>query len=178
MVDKNNMENQQNSPETLEVVEKDCVVSFIFVMYDDSGEVLDNASIANPIRYLHGHGGILKGLEKALEGKRVHEQFHCDVTPEDGYGLREGEPQAVPKSIFPEGTQFKIGAGMMAKSDDGKPFPLWIVRIDDENVYVDGNHPLAGKELHFDIQVTAIRRGTEDELKDGRAHNGCSLCRP
>ena len=166
------------APESLDHVEKDCVVSFIFVMSDDTGEVLDNASYANPARYLHGHGGILRGIEKALDGKKVDELFHVDVTPEDAYGEREGEPQAVPKSIFPEGTQFKIGAGMMAKSEDGKPFPLWIVRIDDDNVYVDGNHPLAGKTLHFEIQVVAVRRGTDDEIKDGRAHNGCSLCKP
>ena len=170
--------NSMAKPEALQVVEKDCVVSFIFVMSDDSGEVLDHASYDAPIRYLHGHGGILKGLEKALDNRKLNEQFHCSVMPQEAYGEREGEPQAVPKNIFPEGTTFKIGAGMMAKSDDGKPFPLWIVSIDADNVYVDGNHPLAGKQLHFDIEVIAIRRGTDDEIMDGRAHNGCSLCRP
>ncbi len=172
------MADTTNKPENVTVVEENCVVSFIFVMSDENGEVLDNASFDAPIRYLHGHGGILRGLEKALGGRKLDEQFHCEVEPQDAYGLREGEPQAVPKSIFPEGTQFRIGAGMMAKSDDGKPFPLWIVKIDDENVYVDGNHPLAGKKLFFDVQVIAIRRGTEDEIKDGRAHNGCDMCRP
>lgn len=161
-----------------DIIAKDTVPSVIFVLSNDEGEVLDLATYDNPMRYLHGHDMILRGLEHALEGKKVHDHFHIDVPPEDGYGLRDGEPQAVPKSIFPEGTQFKIGAGMTAKSEDGKPFPLWIVSIDDENVYVDGNHPLAGQTLHFDVEVIAIRKATQDELKDGRVHDGCVLCRP
>ncbi|MBQ9395745.1 MAG: peptidylprolyl isomerase [Proteobacteria bacterium] len=167
------------TPESLktDTVAQDTVPSIIFVLSDDKGEVLDLATRDNPMRYLHGHGAILRGLEKALEGRKVEERFHVDVPPEDGYGLREGEPQAVPKSLFPEGTMFRVGAGMTAKSEDGRPFPLWIVSIDDENVYVDGNHPLAGQTLHFDVQVLAVRKATQDELKDGRVHDGCSVCR-
>lgn len=156
---------------------KDTVPSVIFVLSNDAGEVLDLATREAPMRYLHGHGAILRGLEKALDGVEVGKQFHVDVPPEDGYGLRDGEPQAVPKSIFPEGTNFRIGAGMTAKSEDGKPFPLWIVSIDDDNVYVDANHPLAGQTLHFDVEVVAVRFATEDELKDGRVHDGCELCK-
>ena len=169
----------KETPESLRVdkIEKDVVPSIIFVLSNDAGEVLDLATRENPMRYLHGHGQILPGLEKGLEGAAVGERKHLDVPPEEGYGLREGEPQAVPKSIFPEGTVFKIGAGMTAKSEDGKPFPLWIVRIDDDNVYVDGNHPLAGQTLHFDLEVLSMRKATQDELKDGRVHDGCNLCR-
>ena len=158
-------------------VTQDTVPSVIFVLSNDAGEVLDLATREAPMRYLHGHGAILRGLEKALDGAEVGKQFHVDVPPEDGYGLRDGEPQAVPKSIFPEGTPFRVGAGMTAKSEDGKPFPLWIVSIDEENVYVDANHPLAGQTLHFDIEVIAVRFATEDELKDGRVHDGCDMCR-
>ena len=171
-----------NSSETPESLKTDCikdntVPSVIFVLSNDAGEVLDLATRENPMRYLHGHHAILTGLEKGLTNKKVGDQFHLDVPPEEAYGLREGEPQAVPKSIFPEGTQFKIGAGMTAKSEDGKPFPLWIVKIDDDNVYVDGNHPLAGQTLHFDVEVIGIRNATQDELSDGRVHNGCDVCR-
>ncbi|MBO5753269.1 MAG: peptidylprolyl isomerase [Proteobacteria bacterium] len=158
-------------------VTQDTVPSVIFVLSNDAGEVLDLATREAPMRYLHGHGAILRGLEKALDGAEVGKQFHVDVPPEDGYGLRDGEPQAVPKSIFPEGTPFRVGAGMTAKSEDGKPFPLWIVSIDEENVYVDANHPLAGQTLHFDVEVIAVRFATEDELKDGRVHDGCDMCR-
>ena len=165
-------------PQRVDVVQHDCVVSIVFVLSDDTGEVLDFASRDEPLRYLHGHGGILRGLENALEGAALDARLHVEVAPQDAYGPREGEPQAVPKSIFPEGTEFKIGAGMMAKSEDGKPFPLWIVAIDEESVYVDGNHPLAGKTLHFDVEVVAIRKATDDELKDGRVHDGCDACRP
>lgn len=153
------------------------VPSVVFVLSNDAGEVLDLATRENPMRYLHGHDQILRGLEKALDGARIGDHFHVDVPPEEGYGLRDGEPQAVPKSIFPPGTQFRIGAGMTAKSDDGKPFPLWIVFIDDDHVYVDANHPLAGLTLHFDVEVVAIRKATQDELKDGRVHDGCNVCR-
>lgn len=168
------------TPESLRAdkVVKDTVPSVIFVLSNDAGEVLDLATRDNPMRYLHGHGQILKGLEKGLDGLGIGERIHLDVPPEEGYGEREGEPQAVPKSIFPEGTVFKVGAGMTAKSEDGKPFPLWIVSIDDDNVYVDGNHPLAGQTLHFDVEVLAIRKATQDELNDGRVHDGCNLCRP
>ena len=170
----------EETPESLktDVVEKDTVPSVIFVMSNDAGEVLDLATRDNPMRYLHGHNMILRGLEKALDGMTIGKQFHVDVAPEDGYGEREGEPQRVPKSIFPEGTVFRVGAGMTAKSEDGKPFPLWIVSIDEENVYVDSNHPLAGQVLHFDVEVLSIRKATRDELKDGRVHDGCNLCRP
>lgn len=162
---------------TTDTVASDTVVSVIFVLSNDAGEVLDIATRENPMRYLHGHNQILTGLEKALEGRHVGDKFHIDVPPEEGYGLRDGEPQAVPKSIFPEGTVFKIGAGMTAKSEDGKPFPLWIVSIDEDNVYVDANHPLAGQTLHFDVEITDIRKATQDELHDGRVHDGCSVCR-
>lgn len=167
------------TPESLktDVITKDTVPTLTFVLSNDEGEVLDLATQDNPMRYLHGHGAILRGLEKALEGVKVGQHFHVDVAPEDGYGLREGEPQAVPKSIFPAGTEFRIGAGMTAKSEDGKPFPLWIVSMDDDNVYVDGNHPLAGQTLHFDVQVIAVRKATQDELRDGRVHDGCAVCR-
>lgn len=160
-----------------DTVSTDTVPSVIFVMSDDAGEVLDLATRDNPMRYLHGHKQILPGLEKALDGATIGKRFHIDVPPEDAYGLRDGEPQAVPKSIFPEGTVFKIGAGMTAKSEDGKPFPLWISAITDDQIYVDANHPLAGKTLHFDVEVLAIRRATQDELNDGRVHDGCNLCR-
>lgn len=169
----------KESKESLQTntIQNDTVASLIFVMSDDAGEVLDLATRDNPMRYMHGHRQILLGLEKALDGKSVGDRFHVDVAPEDAYGLREGEPQAVPKSIFPEGTVFKIGAGMTAKSEDGKPFPLWIVDIGDEDIYVDANHPLAGKTLHFDVEIIDIRKATADELNDGRVHSGCNLCK-
>ena len=66
---------------------------------------------------------------------------------------------------------------MTAKSEDGKPFPLWIVDIGDEDIYVDANHPLAGKTLHFDVEIIDIRKATADELNDGRVHSGCNLCK-
>lgn len=169
----------KESKESLQTntIQNDTVASLIFVMSDDAGEVLDLATRDNPMRYMHGHRQILPGLEKALDGKSVGDRFNVDVAPEDAYGLREGEPQAVPKSIFPEGTVFKIGAGMTAKSEDGKPFPLWIVDIGDEDIYVDANHPLAGKTLHFDVEIIDIRKATADELNDGRVHSGCNLCK-
>lgn len=158
-------------------IANDMVVSIAYVLSNDEGEVLDMASRETPLRYMHGHANIVRGLENALTGLAVGDHKHVDVQPEDGYGLRDGEPQPVPKSIFPEGTEFKIGAGMMAKSEDGKPFPLWIVGIDEDHIYVDGNHPLAGKVLHFDVEVVAMRMGTQDELKDGYPHDGCDACR-
>lgn len=168
---------QKAKPEALEQVIDGAIVSIVFVLSDESGEVLDLATQDAPMRYMHGRNAILKGLERALDGRKVGERFHAVVEAQDAYGLREGEPQAVPKSIFPEGTIFKEGAGMMAKSADGTPFPLWIVRIEEDNVFVDGNHPHAGKRLHFDIEIVAIRCATADELSDGRAHDGCELCR-
>ncbi|MFA5625388.1 MAG: peptidylprolyl isomerase [Bradymonadales bacterium] len=159
------------------VIKNDFVVSIVYVLTNSSGELLDLSTHEKPMRYMHGHGNIIRGLEKALEGKAIGDHLEVDVAPEDAYGLRDGEPQAVPKSIFPEGTEFKIGAGMMAKSEDGKPFPLWIVKMDEENVYVDGNHPLAGQTLHFSVDVVAMRAATEDELKDGVPHDGCEACR-
>lgn len=169
----------QQTPQSLQTdtIGPDTVPSIAFVMSDDQGVVLDMAPPENPMRYLHGSGTILRGLERALDGAPVGARLSLVLSPDDAYGPREGDPQAVPKSLFPPDTPFKVGACLTAKSDDGRPFPLWIVRIDDDQIYVDGNHPLAGKNLHFDVRVIAVRRATQDELRDGRVHQGCALCR-
>ncbi len=154
------------------------VVSIAFVLRNAQGDILDKTLPEAPLRYLHGRENIVRGLEARLAGLCVGDHLETVVPPEEGYGLRDGEPQAVPRAAFPAEAMLQPGVGFVARSEDGKPFPLWIVAVDDETVMVDANHPLSGQSLHFSVDVVAVRDATADELQDGRPHSGCQACMP
>ncbi|MBT3218954.1 MAG: peptidylprolyl isomerase [Proteobacteria bacterium] len=153
------------------------VVSFHYILTDDSGAVLDSSHGRAPMDYLHGAGNIVPGLEKQLLTHVVGDEFDAHVPPEEGYGLPQGPgPQAMPRSAFP--ADFELAAGMhfVAKDPEGNSIGLWIASLDEENVMVDNNHPLAGQTLHFAVKVEAIRDATPSELEHGHPHgphDGC-----
>ncbi|MDP1708332.1 MAG: peptidylprolyl isomerase [Gammaproteobacteria bacterium] len=148
----------------------DMVVTLNYTLTDDSGTVLDSSADGMPLSYLHGHGNIIPGLERALEGTDVGYKSQVTVPAVEGYG--EKDPKAVfeaPRDQFPP--DMDIAPGMLVTSEDGKA-PLTIVEITDSVVVLDGNHPLAGKTLHFDVEIVDIRAATEAELTHGHAHSG------
>ena len=146
-----------------------CVALFHYTLTNDAGEVLDSSEGREPLAYLHGSGNIVKGLEKAMEGRSVGDKFNVDVAPEDGYGPRiESLVQQVPKSAFPQ-VDLQPGMRFQAESNMG-PVTVVITEIADENVTVDGNHPLAGENLHFAVEVTEVREASTEEVLHGHVH--------
>ena len=148
------------------------VASFHYTLRNGNGEgeVIDTSEGREPLAYLHGAGNIVPGLERQLVGKRVGDAFDAVVEPDEGYGVRDGSPQPVDRSAFPEGMPLSVGMMLHAETPDREVVPLWVVQIEDDKVWVDENHPLAGVTLHFTIEVTEIRDASDVELEHGHPH--------
>ena len=137
----------------------------------DAGDVIDSSRGGDPLEYLHGEGGIVPGLERALSGKAAGDALQVTIPPADGYGEPTGPgPQSVPRDAFPDDVDLEVGMQFFAPGPAGRPVPVWITEIHDGHVAVDINHPLAGASLHFEVEVVAIRDATEDELDHGHPH--------
>ncbi len=150
-------------------VKKDTVVSIDYTLKDDSGEVLDSSEGGEPLQYLHGHGQIIDGLEKALEGQDVGSSVHVDVSPAEGYGEHDPERMVeVPKEQFD--FDVKVGDYVRAQHPDGSVVPFKVAAVGEDTVTLDGNHPLAGQSLHFDVKVVEIRPATPEEIEHGHVH--------
>lgn len=146
------------------------VVSIHYTLKNDAGEVLDSSSGREPLSYLQGGGNIVPGLEKALEGKSSGEKVNVSVVPEEGYGPRhDGLMQEVPRDAFQGVEDIKPGMQFHAQGPQG-PLVVTVVEAGDETVKVDGNHPLAGETLHFDVEVTDVREATDEEKEHGHVH--------
>lgn len=153
-----------------QVVEAGTVVIMHYTLKDPAGVVLDSSSGREPLAYLHGAKNIVPGLERQLAGKRAGDTVSAVVPPEEGYGERQGPPQAIERSAFPEGVELAAGMQVVAHGRDGQSFPLWIVEVADEQIVVDPNHPLAGVTLHFDVEITDVREASEGEKAHGHPH--------
>lgn len=148
------------------------VVSMHYHLTDENNDTLDTTEGGEVFSYLHGHNNIIPGLEKGLEGLGEGEKTHVIVLPAQGYGPRD--PQAeinVPLSQFPPDADLAEGDRVSMNGPDGD-MVFTIAKIDGDTVTLDGNHPLAGMILHFDIEVAEIRPATEEELEHGHAHSG------
>ncbi len=151
-------------------ISKNSVVSIHYTLTDDQKKVLDSSSEKDPLVYLHGSGGIIPGLERALEGLHAGDPFQVTLAPEDAYGPRDEKMiQSILKSEFKENDKIKVGMCFQVNSED-EPFMLTVIEVKDSEVIVDGNHPLAGITLHFDGKVSEIRNATQEELSHGHIH--------
>lgn len=151
-------------------------VAFIdYTLTNNDGEVIDSSAGSEPLAYLHGAQNIIPGLEKELEGKAVGDQLQVKVTPEEGYGVRHDEMvQEVPRELLSNIENVEVGMQLQAETSEGIQV-VTISAVGDETITVDGNHPLAGMELNFDVTVRDIREATEEELEHGHVHSpdGC-----
>lgn len=146
------------------------VVTLDYTLTDDQGSVVDKSEGGNFL-YLHGASNIIPGLEQALEGKSAGDELTVSVEPKDGYGERNDEmTQVVPRDMFDSETEIQPGMQFHAQSPDGQMLVVTVVEMDDENVTVDGNHPLAGVNLNFDVKVIEVRDATQEELDHGHVH--------
>ena len=147
-----------------------CVVSFHYTLTDDAGAVIDSSSGREPLAYLHGAGNIVPGLEEALGGRAAGDRFQVAVAPEQGYGVHHaGLVQQVPAAAFAGVDKVEVGMEFHAQGPQG-PIAVMVTAVDGETVTIDGNHPLAGKTLHFDIEITSVRASTEEERQHGHVH--------
>lgn len=143
------------------------VATIHYTLTDDDGRVIDKSPRQQPLSYLHGAGNIVPGLEKALSGKQAGDSVKADVPPEQGYGPRHEEMvQQVPRSAFPDIDAVKPGMQFEARTERG-PRLVTVTDIGAEQVTVDANHPLAGKTLHFAVEVADVRVATGQESNQG-----------
>jgi len=151
-------------------VAKDKVVYFHYKLTDDAGEVLDSSEGAEPLGYLHGAANIIPGLEQALEGKAAGDSLQVTVEPCDGYGeVDEDLRQVVPSSLFQGVDTLEAGMQFQAETEEGVQV-VTIAEVNGDEVTIDGNHPLAGQRLHFDVQIDSVRDATAEELEHGHVH--------
>jgi FKBP-type peptidyl-prolyl cis-trans isomerase SlyD len=147
------------------------VVFFHYTLTDPAGAVIDSSVGREPMPYLHGAGNIVSGLERQLTGLAVGAKVQALVPAAEGYGERGGPPpQAVPKAAFPKGMPLEKGVPVRAESPDGEVLTLFIDRVEGDDVYLDQNHPLAGVDLSFAVEITGVRDATAEEMAHGHPH--------
>lgn len=146
------------------------VVSLDYTLKDDQGNTLDSSSNGEFV-YLHGAQNIIPGLENALTGKSSGDEISVSVSPEEGYGERnEVMIQTVPRDMFEADQAIEPGMQFHAESPEGDMITVTVTGVDEEGVTVDGNHPLAGLNLNFDVKIVEVRQATEEELAHGHVH--------
>lgn len=151
-------------------ITKNKAVAIEYTLTNDAGEVLDSSDGQDPLSYLHGIGNLISGLEEALDGKASGDELKVTISPDKGYGEREEELiQKVPRDRFEDADSLEVGMRFHASSDHGETL-VTITGLSDDEVTVDGNHPLAGETLHFEVKVVDVRDATEEELDHGHVH--------
>ncbi|MDA9095700.1 peptidylprolyl isomerase [Porticoccaceae bacterium] len=152
-------------------IKENSAVSFHYTLTDDDGQTLDSSAGKDPLAYLHGAGNIIPGLESALAGKSVGDAMVVAVTAAEGYGEVQKELiQEVPRDAFQGVDSIEVGMQFEAQTGQGGTVPVTVTAVTDEIVTVDGNHPLAGKNLNFDVSIEDVRDATEEELEHGHVH--------
>lgn len=152
------------------IVEKDKAVSFHYTLKNAEGEQMETSREKDPMSYLHGANNIIAGLEKAMEGHAVNDEFSVTVEPEDAYGVRnEKNVQRVPLKRLKGIGKVSVGQVLNLQTNNGQ-VQVTVLKVGRFNVDVDGNHPLAGKQLTFDVEIMDIREASEEELEHGHVH--------
>lgn len=148
------------------------VVTLAYTMTDETGSLVDRTEEGEPMLYLHGVGGLLPGLETALEGRSPGDAFRLTLAPDQAFGERDEDlVQVLSPDQFEDIDDLEVGMELQAEDDDSDDVQVvTVVEIEDDQVTVDGNHPLAGCTLTFDITVLEVRDATQLELEHGHAH--------
>jgi FKBP-type peptidyl-prolyl cis-trans isomerase SlyD len=154
----------------MEKIKKNVVVGFTYDLKDDEGNLLDRSD-EGPLEYIHGHRNIVAGLENKLEGKTIGDRLLVIVSPEEGYGeFDESLIVDAARAEFADMEDLEEGMLVQAATEQGEQV-LRVVEITEEIVKLDGNHPLAGMTLHFDVEIVSIRPPTKQELDHGHVHH-------
>ncbi|QLF92814.1 peptidylprolyl isomerase [Pseudomonas sp. ABC1] len=146
-------------------------VSIDYTLTNDAGEVIDSSAGGAPLVYLHGSGNIIVGLERALEGKQAGDEVKVAIEPADAYGEYSAELVAtLNRSMFEGVDELAVGMQFHASAPDGGMQIVTIRDIEGDDVIVDGNHPLAGQRLNFDVKIVDVREASEEEVAHGHIH--------
>ncbi len=151
--------------------------SFVGINYkltDDNGAVIDSSEGQAPLNYIHGKQQIISGLEKELLGKSTGDKLSVKILAKDGYGERDDDLiQEIPRDRFEGTDNLELGMQFEVGTPEGGLI-VTVVKIDNDVITVDGNHPLAGQNLNFDVEVVSVRDASKEELDALHAGCGCS----
>ncbi len=151
-------------------VSKGQVVSMHYTLQVD-GDVIDSSKGQEPFEFIQGIGTIIPGLERAMEGMKIGESKEVTLPPAEGYGeIAEDAFVEVPRASFPANIPLEVGVDLQVEDQSGHPMYARIDRVGEDSIRLDFNHPLAGKELTFNVEVLALRDATEEELSHGHVH--------
>lgn len=151
-------------------ISDNCVASFHYTLKDNEGQVLDSSDGRDPLSYLHGAGNIIPGLEKELQGKAAGEKLNVQVPASEAYGERDERMiQDLPANMFTGVDKVEAGMEFHAQTEQGQQV-VRVAAVDGDTVTVDGNHPLAGVDLNFEVEITEVREATDEEAEHGHAH--------
>lgn len=151
-------------------IANNCIASFHYTLTDKDGKVLDSSEGREPLAYLHGSGNIIPGLEKELEGKQAGDKLTVAVPAAEAYGERnDAMMQELPANMFSGVDKIEVGMEFHAQTEQGVQV-VSVAAVDGDTVTVDANHPLAGVDLNFDVEITEVRPATEEEVSHGHAH--------
>jgi FKBP-type peptidyl-prolyl cis-trans isomerase SlyD len=146
------------------------VVSFDYTLKDPEGNLIDSSDKGQPLSYIQGLGQIIPRLESAMLGKQTGDKFQITISPLEAYGEYNDElVQKIPKDQFEAGVNIVPGMQFSAERE-GEHYTITVLEVEEENVVIDGNHPLAGIELNFDVSITEVRDATAEEISHGHVH--------
>ena len=155
-------------------IAKDSAVSIDYVLKDDNGNIVDSSKETSPLEFLCGYDNIIPGLEKVLIGKSAGESFSVSINPEEGYGDYDSTLiQTVKRKQIESDDSIEIGVHFQVDTPEG-PMIYTVIKIEGDDITLDGNHPLAGQNLHFEIEIKNVRESTEEERQYGHIHSGDS----
>ena len=156
-------------------IAKNNVVVMHYAVSDSDGTLIDSSYDDKPMAIIQGTGYLIPGLDEALIDHQAGDKFEVAVACEQAYGERhEDYVQTVPKEVLAGVEDLGLGTQLRATTDDGEQTVI-VIDVQDDQITVDGNHPLAGLDLSFDVEVIEVREATADELEHGHVHGegGC-----
>lgn len=151
-------------------ISNNAIATIDYTLKDDDGNILDQSTDGD-FAYLHNGRNIIPGLEKALLEKESGDELNVTIQPADGYGERDlALIQRIPRDNFPPDVEIQQGMQFQGQSPDGHVSIVTVTDIDGDTIVADGNHPLAGKTLHFEVKVIDVREASQEELDHGHVH--------
>jgi FKBP-type peptidyl-prolyl cis-trans isomerase SlyD len=152
------------------IITQDQVVSIHYTLKNEAGGIIDRSADGEPLTYLHGHGNLIPGLERELTGKSTGDRLEVRIAPADGYGEYDRQlVQRVPRRSLKGIASLQVGMQLHAQTPQG-PRAVTVTQLSGDMVTLDGNHPLAGQTLFFEVDVAAVRAATAEELSHGHVH--------
>lgn len=152
------------------IIDNNKVITLNYTLKDNEGKLIDESNDGS-FCYLHGADNIIPGMEQALHGKSKNDQLQLTLEPDEAYGeYNDDLTQVVDRSMFDSSDTIEVGMQFHAQSESGQVIMITVTNVDGDKVTIDGNHPLAGEILNYDITVVDVRDATDDEISHGHVH--------